>query len=562
MTPPVPTTGPSAPDALSAVRLLSRTGRLSTAPPDRPAATAAGAAGVRRPPFAWKARVLLPAALLAGFAGAVAYTARDALVPPRAVTVVPVVLAPAGGAAGGGGPPAGAVAVQAPGWLEADPFAVAVPALADGFVREVLVLEGQPVAKGQVVARLVDDDAKLLLAKAEAELALREAAAKAAQATWDNPVERTRAVAAAEGKAAQTRAELRMLEAEVLAMAAKAAEARYESERLDKAYEGQAATGVEAVVSRQRRAAAEATLEATARRDAVLGQQLAQAEAELTAARENQRLRIEEARALAEATAAADLARASRDEAKLRLARMEVRSPADGVVLSRHADPGSKLMLSMDHPLSSVVVKLYDPARLQVRVDVPLADAGKVSVGQDAQVTVAKLPDRVFRARVTRVVREADVQKNTQQFKVAILDPDPGLTPEMLARAKFLAAAPAVANSAGGGAASGGETAVFAPASLLRRQGEAAEATAWVVDPARKVATLRAVQLGSAARGGWVAVAGGLSAGDQLIAETAGLSEGMKVRVDGEATLPGDGGPPAAAAPVPAAGKEAGHGVH
>ena len=64
-------------------------------------------------------------------------------------------------------------------------------------------------------------------------------------------------------------------------------------------------------------------------------------------------------------------------------------------------------------------MRLYDPKRLQVRVDVPLADAAKVRVGQQAKVVVGVLPDRTFDGEVTRVVHEADIQRNTLQVKVA-----------------------------------------------------------------------------------------------------------------------------------------------
>ena len=70
---------------------------------------------------------------------------------------------------------------------------------------------------------------------------------------------------------------------------------------------------------------------------------------------------------------------ALRDEAALRLDRMEVRAPAAGVVLARLAQPGSVLSgASPGHPVCS----LYDPASLRVRVDVPQADVGKLFVGQ------------------------------------------------------------------------------------------------------------------------------------------------------------------------------------
>src|SRR5688572_29438803 len=127
------------------------------------------------PKFNWKTRILLPGAILIALLLLIAYAARDTLLPAKAVTVVPVVLkdlpgghtpnaqpaAPAAPAAAGFAAGAG---VQAPGWVEADPFPIAVTALADGVVREVLALEGQSIKAGDVVARLIDDDAKLALA--------------------------------------------------------------------------------------------------------------------------------------------------------------------------------------------------------------------------------------------------------------------------------------------------------------------------------------------------------------------------------------------------------------
>lgn len=538
---------PAAPGiAADGVRSLARTvGRHTPAAAD---GTPRIVTGVPRPRLNWKTRVLLPAVLLAGFGLALAYAAGDSLVPATPVRVVPVMLA----STAGGERPAVAT-VQAPGWVEPDPYPVAVTSLTDGVVKEVGVLEGHEVKAGQVVARLVDDDARLGLAKAEAEWAFRRATLAAAQAAWDNPVERTRAVAATRAKAAEARAAMTMLESEVSAEQARAEELRYENQRVQQAFAEKAAAPLEAVLARQRLAAQEATLEATRRKQAVLEQQHAQHEAELAAATDNQRLRIEEAKALAEAKAAADLAAAARDEARLRLTRTEVRSPADGVVLARLVEPGSKLMIGMDDRYSATVARLYDPRRLQVRVDVPLADAAKVSVGQQAEVVVAVLPDRTFKGRVTRAVHEADLQKNTQQFKVQIDGPAGQIKPEMLARVKFLAAAPA------GTTQPATATAVFAPASLLKRQGESDAATALVVDTKRSVAVARTLRLGPTRKGGWVQVDTGLLPGDALIAEPSDLSDGQKVKVAGEASVTDSAlGTEHSALPR----KEAGHGVH
>ncbi|HRS28177.1 MAG TPA: hemolysin D, partial [Phycisphaerae bacterium] len=149
-------------------------------------------AGVPVPKARWKTRVLLPGAILCITAATLLMTAWRALWPATPVRVAPVVLKT-------GVQPAGKVIVQAPGWVEADPFPTAVTALADGVVAEVLVLEGQRVEPNQVVARLIADEARLALAKAEsalhaaaADVAAAQAELKAAQREWDNPIELTR----------------------------------------------------------------------------------------------------------------------------------------------------------------------------------------------------------------------------------------------------------------------------------------------------------------------------------------------------------------------------------
>ena len=55
----------------------------------------------------------------------------------------------------------GELLFQSSGWVEPDPYIINVPSLVSGVVREVLVLEGQSVKKDDVLATLIDDDAKL-----------------------------------------------------------------------------------------------------------------------------------------------------------------------------------------------------------------------------------------------------------------------------------------------------------------------------------------------------------------------------------------------------------------
>jgi RND family efflux transporter MFP subunit len=277
-----------------------------------------------------------------------------------------------------------------------------------------------------------------------------------------------------------------------------------------------------------------ATLEASRAQKPVLEAQLQQRNAELDSARQNAKLRIEEEKALAAAKASLALASAMRDEAGLKLSRTEVKSPADGVVMQRHVEPGAKLMLAMDDRNSMAIVHLYDPAKLQVRVDVPLADAAKVGVGMHAKIVVGVLPDKSFDGVVSRIVQEADVAKNTLQVKVAIKDPAAELKPEMLARVKFVGG---MTKSAASGMATSdaGESGnvIYAPEALIQKHGD--HSMVWVVERGSNVARQRMIQVGARREEGWVSVASGLNAGDQLIADVSNVSDGRRVRVIGEA---------------------------
>ncbi len=522
---------------------------LARATPNVAPHTVPPAARVPPPRARWRTRVLLPAALLAATGGLMLYAAGASLWPAVPVYVVPVLIkSGVPGATGSVGGPSGAKSiVQAPGWVEPDPYPLAVSALADGVVQEVLVLEGAAVEAGQVVVRLVPDDARLALTRAEAELqqaiahlAAAQAALTAAQREWDHPVELTRKLATAEATLAEKRAELERWPAELAAAEALAEELRAELERVTPLRAAGQASDIEYIRARQQYESQRATTEAIRARKPVLAAQLAYAAAEVQAARENLRLRIPETRALEEARAAVAAAeaavaekRVARDEAALRLERMEVRAPVAGVVMNRLVEPGSKLMLNATEMESAIAMRLYDPRKLQVRVDVPLADAAQVGVDQPAEIIVDVLPERVFHGRVTRIVNEADVQKNTLQVKVAILDPSPELKPEMLARARFLPVTPAGASEGGGGMH------LFVPAELLHRMGEG-QAQVWLADPTRNVALRRLVTLGGGRIEQWVEVTQGLLPGDRLIADApAGLRDGQRIRILGEAPARG-----------------------
>jgi len=146
--------------------------------------------------------------------------------------------------------------------------------------------------------------------------------------------------------------------------------------------------------------------------------------------------RVDVARTARDASAAArDDAQTTLDIAQRELDWCTVRSPVDGVVMKLLAAPGAHV-----GPGGDGIVALYDPKRLQARIDVPLASVANVRAGQEVDVRTEVLPGKALRGVVVRVQRESDLLKNTLQVKVRLIDPDPILRPETLCRALFLAA--------------------------------------------------------------------------------------------------------------------------
>jgi len=498
---------------------------------------------IEPPARRWRTRVLLPILVLTVVVLLLA-TAADAILPATAVRVVPVVVRAVEGSAG-------SVTVQAPGWLEPDPHPQYVTALADGIVQEILVLEGERVEAGQPIARLVEDDARLALRRTQAQLAGREAELASAQADaiaatlrLRHLIERSRALAVAESDVAEAEAQIIKSEADTAMERARLLELRDELGRKEKLTESQAVSEASVARLRLRVEAQGAMVDGVVARTAVLRAQRDEAKAELAAARTDRDLLIDEERAVgltsaavAAAEAAVTLAAVSRDEAALRLERMLVRSPISGVIMRRLASPGSKLTLNGSEQ-SAQVAHVYDPAHLQVRVDVPLADAAQVAIGQEVVITVEVLPDQRFAGRVTRMLHQADIQKNTVEVKVAVTDPVPELKPDMLARVKFLARD----DTPAGGSV---RQRLFAPSRLITSDADGSAsvlAVAGLVDGRGRVER-RIVVVGERKIDGWVEIDEGLRVGDLLVAQPPpDMEPGDRVRVAGEANDANGGG--------------------
>jgi len=221
------------------------------------------------------------------------------------------------------------------------------------------------------------------------------------------------------------------------------------------------------------------------------------------------------------------LAQVRLEQAELAQSRMRIHSPVDGHVLALRTEPGRKVMLEMDDPFSATIATLYESGKLQARVDVPLADASRLFVGQRAEVITDFLPDRVFQGEVTRIAGSADIQRNTLQAKVRLLDADDLLRPEMLCRVRFFGRPAEQTNAQG--ANESARLLLIAPESAIMKGPEAN--MVWVVGAASNQLEKRAVTIGSFQRENWVEITAGLNAGEHLVLEPdASLREGKRIQ--------------------------------
>jgi HlyD family secretion protein len=212
-------------------------------------------------------------------------------------------------------------------------------------------------------------------------------------------------------------------------------------------------------------------------------------------------------------------ARTSLAEAQLALARTVIRAPIDGIVLERFVHPGSKRMAAMDDPNSASIVSLFNPQELQVRVDVPLAEAARLHVGQPTRIASAILPGQTFPGHVTRIVGQADLQRNTLQAKVRIDEPDPRMRPDILCRVEFWSHEDAVSPAAQQHEVpheGSGRHRLWMPTAAL--DGSPAEnQQVWVVNPMDQTVEQRSVRLGQTTRGAYRLVLDGVRANETVV---------------------------------------------
>jgi len=131
-------------------------------------------------------------------------------------------------------------------------------------------------------------------------------------------------------------------------------------------------------------------------------------------------------------------ARAQLESAQVDLEHATIRSPIDGVVISRSIDLGQTVAASLQAPQLFVIAN--DLAKMQVESRIDEADIGPMRPGLPVTYTVDAFPDRTFTGQVAQVRLEPIVESGVVSYTTVIhtANPDLRLRPGMTANVTVL----------------------------------------------------------------------------------------------------------------------------
>src|SRR5262249_36217755 len=180
---------------------------------------------------------------------------------------------------------------------------------------------------------------------------------------------------------------------------------------------------------------AAAQLDATNAQEQALGSTIRSAEAQLASAKAQEQafasgvrsasaqLEVAEAQRK-QAEAAVRQKRAARQQTQVDLEHPYIRSPVDGVVISRNVDVGQTVAASLAAPTLFTIAQ--DLTQMQIDTNVDESDIGRIEQGQRATFTVDSFPGERFDGVVGQVRKAAKVVQNVVTYNVVIGVDNPG----------------------------------------------------------------------------------------------------------------------------------------
>lgn len=273
-------------------------------------------------------------------------------------------------------------AVYATGTVEAE-NRVNVKAKTSGSIAEILVREGAPVKKGDLLARIDNPTVTFDLKRGQADLS-----AASAQAGANAP-------------------QIAALRAQAKAITAELTTARQDLARSEELLAGGAIPQSEIDRARSRVAQLEGTLAAN--------------EAQQRAVR-------------IDLTANAARQAAQVQSLTSRVTDTEVRAPLDGIVLTRSIEIGEVITINQ------TLFKVGDTSSLILEVSVDEADVARVQKDAAAAVSLYAFPKQTFKGTVFDVFPDANRERKAFLAKVRLTAPPPGLRSGMSAEVNIIAA--------------------------------------------------------------------------------------------------------------------------
>jgi len=121
------------------------------------------------------------------------------------------------------------------------------------------------------------------------------------------------------------------------------------------------------------------------------------------------------------------------DKARADLEHCAIKSPVDGVVISRNVDVGQTVAASLQAPVIFAIAN--DLTKMQIDSNVAEADIGVAAVGQNVDFTVDAFPSRTFHGKVVQVRNAPITVQNvvTYDTVIGVSNPQLKLKPGMTA---------------------------------------------------------------------------------------------------------------------------------
>jgi HlyD family secretion protein len=132
-------------------------------------------------------------------------------------------------------------------------------------------------------------------------------------------------------------------------------------------------------------------------------------------------------------------AKSTLDSSKVDLTYTVIKSPIDGVVISRNVNVGQTVAASFQAPVLFKIAN--DLTQMQVECSVDEADIGKVKEGQNVRFTVDAYPEQRFTGTVRQVRYSPEVVQNVVTYTtvVEVKNPELKLMPGMTATVSIIA---------------------------------------------------------------------------------------------------------------------------